>query len=214
MLKAENVVENNGSDTDIQSTVRRMSEPMLENVDSTKFRLKKRREKLRRLFTRQSTIDDIFENYSDRLKDVEKRQEQQRPVSAVFEIVHKQRANSDSIVADISDLTVGYKDLERKVNEYADMEQPEEETKRVIENFEKIKHRYESVKEEGTAKAKKTNDVENLSRIHSDKVAEFITWLETAEQKLKDSEKKGKEYKDDNKAFKKTIESLKVSYDN
>lgn len=211
MRKAEIVVENNENDPDVQSSVNKFSEPVLENMDSTGLRLKKRREKLRRLYIKQSNIDDVIESYSDRLKDVEKRQEQQRPVSAIVEIVNKQRSNSDSIVADIADLTVGFKDVERKVHEHVDKEQPQAEKDRVIESFEKIKLRYESAKEEGTFKAKKTKEVEVSARMHSDKITEFTAWVDTAEKQLKDVDKKGTGDKDTKRIAKKAKDILKVS---
>ena len=211
LQKAEKVVENNENDPDVQFRVNKISEPVLENMENIGLRLKKRREKLRRLSIRQSSIDDVIESYSDRLKDVEKRQEQQRPISAIFEIVDKQRSNSDSIVADIAELTAGFKDVERKVHEHVDKEQPQEEKDRVIESFEKIKLRYEDAKEEGTLKAKKTDEVGVSAHIYSDKITEFVAWLDNAEKLLKEGDKKGTGDKDTKRIAKKTKEILKVS---
>ena len=212
MQKAENVVDNNSNDSGVQTDVNKVIEPVLENMESAKLRLKKRREKLQRLFTKQSKIDDAIESYSDRLKDVEKRQEQQRPISAVLEIVTRQRSDSDEIVANVTDLRVGYKDVERKVHEFVDKEQGQEETDRIIESFEKVKLRYENVKEEGTVKAKKTHEVETSARIHNDRVIEFIAWLSTAEKKFRDNERKGIESRDSKETVKKSKGVLKVCF--
>ena len=208
--KAGTVVDNNEDATVVKSAVNKILRPEMENVETTTLRLKKRREKLRQLFTKHGEVDEVIESFSDRLKVVERKQDQQRPVSAIFEVVRKQRSNSDAVVADITDLTVGYKDLERKVHEFVDKEHPQKDKDRVIDSFEKVKQRFEKVKEEGSNKAKKTKDVELPAHVHNDKYTEFVAWLEDIEKKLKDTDKKGASDKESEEVSKKRKEILKV----
>lgn len=210
LRKADLVVDNNDDATEVRSAVTQISEPVVENVETIATRLKKKRQKLRRVLTKHGRIDDVMQNFSDQLKAIEKRQEQQRPLSAVFETVRSQRNNSEAIVDGIVDLSADFKELERKVHETVDREEQPKEKDRVIESFEKIKERFENVKEQGTRAVIKAKLVEAPARVHKDKAVEFVAWLDTAEKKLKDIERKDIDGEDLEDVIKKRNDTLKV----
>lgn len=209
--KAETVIDNNCDTAEVRSAVNRVSEPISGSVETCTLRLKKKRENLRRVFIKHASVDDVLENFSEQLKAIEKKEEQQRPVSAVFEIVQNQRDNSEAVLADVNNLNAGYKDLERKVHEVVDREAQPKEKDRVIESFEKIRARFEKVKEDVTRTVRKTKEVEEPARIHTDKATRFARWLENVEKTFKDVSRKGTDGKCAKDAAKKRKDTLKAS---
>ena len=186
--EAKKVVKNNNDDAVVKSESAQIVNRVVQNVETTTLRLKRRRDKLRRVLTENEDIEEIIDDFADRIKKIEKQQEQQRPISATFEVVKKQHVSSEVILSDVKELQPEFKNLERKVNEFLDRDIPQKEKDSVVQLFEKVKTRWENVEDNSKERVKKTTEVERPSDVYNTKSNEFITWLNDVEKKVPDDD--------------------------
>ena len=185
-------MENNADDVVVRSETSYRISRVEQPVETSMLRLKRRRDKLQRMVSENLDVEESVEDFSDRLKKIEKQQEKQRPVSATFDVVKKQRLTSNLVMTDIKELESCYNDLTKKVGDFTSKDQPQKDIDAVEKGFEKLKVRWEKVKDVGEKRCAKTTEVERPSDVYHDKATEFVTWLTDAEQRVPKAETKDK----------------------
>lgn len=186
--ESKRVVKNNNDDAVVKSESSQIVNRIVQSVETMTLRLKRRRDKLRRVLTENEDIEEIIDDFADRIKKIEKQQEQQRPISATFEVVKKQHSSSEVILSDVKELQPEFKNLERRVNEFLDRDIPQKEKDSVVQLFEKLKTRWENVEDDSKERVKKTAEVERPSDVYNTKSNEIITWLNDVEKKVPDDD--------------------------
>ena len=181
---AEKVASNNPDSVLVRSEVSEQVGQISKDVEAMKLRLRKRRDQLRRRSMEQECLDDVIEEFSSQLEKIEARQEQEKPVSALFDVLGKQRKTCEYIVDDVQELKNDYRNIERKVKESMDEGDQEEKVDKILGKFDKIGVRFNDIKKAEKERREKIKQVEKPSAVYFKYASEFRKWLTDVENRV------------------------------